>query len=171
MGKPYHSQKHTPEGSPQQFRLCVDYRKLNSLLPCVTPATGTKKGTFTLLPLPKIDELFALLKGAKYLTAPDLHNSYYHIKLDKESIPKSAFTTVFSNFFLRLPFGLSQDPDFFICLRNDLFGLNKTSDKSQISGYLAYLDDILIYSKTEKEHLEMLNNALECLSKAGLKIK
>ena len=60
------------------------------------------------MPLPKIDELFALLKGANYFTALDLCSGYYHIKLDKESIPKSAFTTVFSKFeFLRLPFGLS----------------------------------------------------------------
>ena len=106
--KPYCScQKHTPEGFPQQFRLCNDYRKLNSFLPSVTPAMGTKKGAFAPMPLPKIDELFALPKGAKYLTAFDLHSGYTHIKLDKESIPKSAFTTVFSTFeFLRLPFGL-----------------------------------------------------------------
>ena len=62
--------KHTPENPPQQFQLCVDYGKLNSLLPTITPATGTKKGSLTLMPLPKIDKLFALLKGAKYLTAP-----------------------------------------------------------------------------------------------------
>ena len=109
--------KHTPEGLPQQFCLCIDYRKLNSLLPAVTPATGTKKGDFTLTPLPKIDELFALLKGAKYFTTLDLCSGYYHIKVDEESIPKSAFTTVFGKFkFLRLPFGLSQGSDFFICL-------------------------------------------------------
>ena len=112
--------KHTPEGVPQQFHLCIDYRKLNSLLPAVTPAMGTKKGAFTLMPLPKINELFALLKGAKYFTALDLQSGYYHIKLDEESIPKSAFTTVFGKFeFLRLPFGLSQGPDFFIHLIYD----------------------------------------------------
>ena len=49
--------------------------------------------------------------------------------------------------------------------------LNKTLSKTEGSGYLAYLDDILIYSKTEKEHLEMLDNAFKCLSTAGLKIK
>ena len=151
--------KHTPEGSPQQFILYIDYRKLNSLLPSVTPATGPKKGAFALIPQSKIDELFALHQGAKYFTALDPHSGYYHIKLD-ESIPISAFTTVFSKFeFLRLPFGLSQGPDFFIHLIYNLFGLNKTSMKSQGSGYLAYLDDKLIYSKTKKEHLEMLNNA------------
>ena len=54
-----------------------------------------------------MDELFALLKGAEYFTAVDLHSGYYHIKLDKESIPKSAFTKVFGKFeFLRIPFGL-----------------------------------------------------------------
>ena len=51
----------------------------------------------------------------------------------------------------------------------NLFGLNKTSNQIQGSGYLAYLDGILMYSKTEKEHLEMLNYALECLSKLDLK--
>ena len=158
MGKPYCSseKKHAPEAPSQQFHLCIDYRKLNSLLPSVTPATGTKKGTFTVMPLPKIDELFTLLKGAKYFTALDLCSGYYNIKLDKESIPKSTFTTVFWKFeFLRLPFGLSQGPDFFICLGYELCGLYKTFNQNQGAGYLAYLDNILIYSKTKKEHLKM----------------
>ena len=54
-----------PKGSPQQFRLCMNYRTLNSLLPSITPATGTKKGNFALMPLPKIDYLSAILKGAR----------------------------------------------------------------------------------------------------------
>ena len=54
--------KHTSKGAAQQFHLCIDYRKVNYLLPAVTPAVGTKKGAFALIPLPKIDELFALLK-------------------------------------------------------------------------------------------------------------
>ena len=129
----------------------------------VTPATGTKKGTFALMPLPKIDGLFTLLKGAKYFTALDLCSVYYRIKLDEESIPKNAFTTVFSKFeYFRLPFGLSQCSDFLIHLIYNLFGLDKTSNQSQGSGYLAYLDDILNYSKTEKEHLEMWSNAFKC---------
>ena len=53
----------------------------------------------------------------------------------------------------------------------DLFRLCKTSNQSQGSGYLAYLDEILISSKTENEHLEMLNNAFEHLSKAVFKVK
>ena len=64
--------KQTLEGAPQQFHLCINYRKVNSLLPALTPVEGTKKGTLTLMPLPKIKELFALLKGAKYFIALDL---------------------------------------------------------------------------------------------------
>ena len=63
--------KHTTEGSPLQFQLCVDYRKLNSLLPAITPATSNKKGTLAIMPLPKIDKLFALLKGVKFFIALD----------------------------------------------------------------------------------------------------
>ena len=134
-----------------QIQLCIDNRKLNFMLLAVTPAMGTKKGTFTLMPLLKIDELFTLLKGAKYFTALDLHSGYYHNNLDEESIPKSAFTTVFGKFeFLRLPFGLSQGPDFFIWLISNLFRLDKTSNQGQGSRYLAYLNGILIYCKTEK---------------------
>ena len=145
------SEKYTPEGSPQPFCLCINYRKLNSLLPSITPAMCTKKGAFTLMHLPKIDELFTLLKGAKYFTALDLCSGYNHIILDEGAIPKSVFTTVFGKFeFMRLPFSLSQGPDFFIHLIYDLFGLDKTSNQSQGFGYLAYLDDILIFAKLRK---------------------
>ena len=123
------------------------------MLPAVTPAMGTKKGTFALMPLPKIDELFVLLKEAKYFTATDLCSGYYHIKFDEKSIPRSAFTTVLGKFeFLRLPFGLSQGPDFFILLIYDLFRLDKTLIKVKALDTWAYLDVIQIYSKTEKEH-------------------
>ena len=96
---------------------------------------GTKKGAFALMALPKIDEFFTLLKGAKYFTGLDLCSGYYHIKLDEGSIPKSAFTTVFGKFeFLRCPFGLSQGQDFFICLIYNLFRLDKTPSQGQGSG-------------------------------------
>ena len=141
---------------PQQVWLCINYRKLNSLLPTITPATGTKKGTLTLIPLPKIEELFTLLEGAKYFTALDLWSGYYYIKLDKESIYKSAFMTVFRKFeFLRLPFQLSQGPDFFIHLIYNLFGLDKTPHKGQGLGYLAYLDCSICSSKELSKKIEI----------------
>ena len=94
-----------------------------------------------------------LLKEAKCFTALDLCAGSYHLNLDEKSIPKSAVTTVFGKFkFLRLPFGLSQWPDFFIHLIYNLFRLDKSSTQGQSSGYLAYLDDILIWCRTEREH-------------------
>ena len=131
-----------------------------------------KEGHVHTFDLAKIDELFALLKGAKYLTAMDPQGDYYHIKSDDESIPKSTFTTLFGKFeFLILAFGLSQGPNLIICLIYNLFGLYKASTQGQGSGYMAYLDDILIYSRTEKEHLEMIDKAFQYLHKAWLRIK
>ena len=66
---------------------------------------------------------------------------------------------------------MSQGPDFFVCLIYALFGLDKTLIRAPGSGYLAYLDNILMYSNTAKEHLDMINNTFECLQKAGLKIE
>ena len=81
------------------------------------------------MPLPKINELFALLKRAKFFTALDLCSANYHIKLEKSQSPKVFSTTVFGKFeFLRLPFGLLQGPDIFIHPSYDLFGLDKPSN-------------------------------------------
>ena len=88
-------------------------QEIELLITCSNTAAGTKKGTFALMPQPKIDELFALLKGVKYFTALDHRSGYYDIKLDEEFIPKSVITTVFGKFeFRRLPFGLSPRPRF-----------------------------------------------------------
>ena len=87
----------------------------------------------------------------------------------KESIPNSSFTTVFGKFkFPGLPFGLSQGPDFFFYLIYTLFGLDKTSTQDQGSGYLAYLDNILVYSRTKNKHMQMLDKAFKCLLKARI---
>ena len=164
--------KWTPEGLPQQFSLCIDYGKLNSLILAVTPAMSTKKGAFALMPLSKNDGLFTLLKGTKYFRAHNLCSGYCHIKWDEESIPKSAFTTIFGKFeFLRLPFWFILRPSLHYVSYLWPFGLDKTSNQGQGSGYLAYLDDILIYSRTKKECLKMLDKAFKCLLMARFKIK
>ena len=73
MGKPHCSneKKHTPEGLPQQFYLCIDYRKLNYLLLAVTPSMGTKKSNFSLCPS-KNWWVFCFTKRSKvlYSTGP-----------------------------------------------------------------------------------------------------
>ena len=59
--------------------LVIDYRALNKV---------TRKFTW---PMPKVEDIFSKLNGARYLTALDLRADYHHIPLDKPSIPKIAF--------------------------------------------------------------------------------
>ena len=81
--------KSTP-GEPPRRRMCVDYRRINKLQPEVTNADGGK-GCISLIPLPKIDELYTKLKGYKVFSSLDLRSGYYHIRLSDSAKPKSAF--------------------------------------------------------------------------------
>ena len=72
------------------------------------------QGNLSLIPLPKIDEMYANLCGAKIFTTLDLRSSYYHIGLDKQSKAKTAFITPFGKYkFNAVPFGLAQAPAYF----------------------------------------------------------
>ena len=155
--------KSTP-GKPPRRRMCIDYRRINKLQPEVTKADGGK-GCISLIPLPKIDELYAKLKGYKVFSSLDLRLGYYHIRLTDSAKPKSAFvlSSLGKYQFNRVPFGLVQAPAYFQKLINDVLkGCNFTMD---------YLDDIIIYSRSEKEHLEHLEEIFIGLKAAGLKLK
>ena len=88
--------KSAPGEAPRQ-RMCVDFQKINELQPktqIVDKQTDTQ-GNLSLIPLPKIDEMYTSLRGAKIFTTLDLHSGYYHIALDKESKAKTAFVMPF----------------------------------------------------------------------------
>ena len=155
--------KSTPGKSPRR-KMCIDYRRINKLQPEVTKAYGGK-GCIFLIPLPKIDELYAKLKGYKVFSSLDLRSGYYHIGLSDSAKPKSAFvlSSLGKYQFNRVPFGLAQAPAYFQKLINDtLKGCNFA---------MGYLDDIIIYSRSEKEHLEHLEEIFSRLKAAGLKLK
>ena len=101
-------------------RMCVDYRKINKLQPEVTNADG-RKGCISLIPLPKIDELYAKLKGYKVFSSLDLRSGYYHIRLTETAKPKSAIvlSSLGKYQFNRVPFGLAQAPAYFQKLIKD----------------------------------------------------
>ena len=87
--------KRTAPGEPPKRRLCVDYRAINSLLPPVKKTFSKAKGIPTLVPLPKIDEIYARLKDSKIYSTFDMRSGYYHMVLSEESRPKSTFVSAY----------------------------------------------------------------------------
>ena len=140
--------KKSAPGEPLKRRLCIDFRKVNELQQEVITARKTK-GQISLHPLPKIDEMYVTLKGAKVFSTIDLRDGYHHITLGKNSRAKTTFVMPFGKYeFLMVPFGLAQAPAYFLLLMNKVLdGLDFT---------MTYLDDIIIFSSNELEHLEHL---------------
>ena len=132
-------------------RVCVDYRALNRV---------TKKDAY---PIPRIDESFSLFHGARFFTILDLLSGYWQIMMDRLSREKTAFSTRYGHFeWLVLPFGVSNGPGGFQKRINRL--LAQFIDVFVI----VYMDDILIFSRTEEEHVEHLKKVLTALSEADL---
>lgn len=140
-----------PDGS---LRMCVDYRALNAL---------TVKNRY---PMPRIEDLFDQLAGARVFTSLDLQSGYHQIRITAEDVPKTAFRTPMGHFeYLVLCFGLTNAPATFQAEMNRIFApyLNKF--------VVVYLDDILIYSRTTEEHTAHLHTVLEVLRKHKLYAK
>lgn len=135
------------------LRMCVDYRKLNS----VSEADA--------YPMPRIDELIDRLGGAKFITTLDLTRGYWQVPVAQESRAKTAFTTPFGLYqFTVMPFGLHGAPATFQRIMDSL--LNGAGSYSA-----AYLDDLVIYSGNWQEHLQHLREVLQRLREAGLTAK
>ena len=132
--------------------LVIDYRALNKV---------TRKFTW---PMPKVEDIFSKLNGATYFTTWDLHTGYHHIPLDKSSIPKTAFNLPFGKYeYVKVPFGLVQAPAYFQELMTGIL--------KDFPFAIAYLDDIIIFSKTPQEHLSHNQMVFEKLKSANLSMK
>ncbi|GJT95634.1 putative reverse transcriptase domain-containing protein, partial [Tanacetum coccineum] len=153
---------HSPWGAPVLFvkkkdgamRMCIDYRELNKL---------TIKNRY---PLPRIDDLFDQLQGACCFSKIDLRSGYHQLRVREEDIPKTAFRTRYGHFeFTVMPFGLTNAPAIFMDLMNRV--CKPYLDKFVI----VFIDDILIYSKSEEEHEVHLKTILDLLKKEKLYAK
>ena len=145
--------------------MCIDFRKLNELQPEVCCADSETGGNISLVPLPKIDEMYGRLRGAKVFSTLDLRSGYYHISSSESSKAKTAFVTSFGKYqFEAVPFGLVQAPAYFQQLISMV--LQECSDFA-----MAYLDDIIIFSHNEEKHLKHIEINFQKLKAAGLKLK
>ncbi|KAM6556128.1 hypothetical protein CsatB_003147 [Cannabis sativa] len=143
---------YSPWGAPVLFvkkkdgtmRMCIDYRELNKV---------TIKNRY---PLPRIDDLFDQLQGKKVFSKFNLRSGYHQLRIKNEDIPKTAFRTRYGHYeFMVMSFGLTNAPAAFMDLMNRVF-------KEYLDQFvIVFIDDILIYSKTEEEHEEHLRLTLQ----------
>ncbi len=137
-----------------KHRFCVDYRRLNSV---------TKPDTF---PLPRIDNLLDQLGAAKYFSTLDLASGYWQVPMHPDSVEKTAFATLQGLYeFWVMPFGLTNAPGVFQrVMVKVLAGLNPEDRPEYV---VAYIDDILVFSRTLEDHLRQVTQHVQ---EAGLKL-
>ena len=127
------------------LRFCIDFRRLNA---------RTKKDAY---PLPCMQETMESMVGTRHFSCMDLKSGFWQVQMDEESRQYTAFTVggmgVYK--FLRMPYGLCNAPVTFQHLMQNCLG------ELNLTYALIYLDDVIIYSKTEEEHLVLLRAMLE----------
>lgn len=144
--------KPKPNGE-KQYRMVIDYKRLNAV---------TIPDTY---PIPDINSTLASLGDAKLFTTLDLTSGFHQILMSERDIPKTAFSTMNGKYeYLRLPFGLRNAPAIFQRMIDDVL--------KEIIGKICYvyIDDVIVFSKSEEDHLRDIETVFSKLDKAGLKI-
>ena len=123
----------------------------------------TEKDAF---PLPRIDQVWPILSGAKYFASFHLLMGYHQVEVDPLDRTKTAFLTHRGLYiYIVMPFGLCNAPAtfqrFMECVLGPLIGV----------GVLVYLDDVLIYADSPELLIDTLATVLKLLAKVGLKCK
>ena len=128
------------------LRLCIDYRQLNRV---------TIKNRYH---FPRIDDLFDQLRGAWVYSKIDLYTSYHQLRVKEADIPETAFMMQYGHFeFIVTPFRLTNAPTTFMGLMYRVF-------KPYLDQFVVvFIDNILIYSKSEEEHEGHMSIVLQVL--------
>ena len=126
--------------------MCIDNRQLNRV---------TIKNRY---PLPRIDDLFDQLRRDRVNFKIYLHTGYHQLRVMEANIPKTAFRTRYGHFqFTVIPFGLTNAPAAFMDLMHRVF--QPYLDQF----FVVFVDEILIYSQSEREHEDHLRIVLQLL--------
>ena len=138
-----------------KLRFCIDLRKLNN---------RTVKDAYS---LPRIEETLDCLRGAMLFSALDLKAGYWQVEMTERAKPYTAFTVGPLGFFEcnRMPFGLTNAPATFQRLMQSCLG------ELHLQCCLVYLDDVVVFSRTPREHLDSLKKVLQKLEACGLKLR
>ena len=132
-----------------QYRMCFDYRKVNNV---------TKHDCF---PLPRIEDCIDKVGSSNYISKLDLLKGYWQVGLTRRAQEISAFVTTNGLYECTvMPFGMRNAAATFQRLMNLIL--------RDIEGCAVYIDDIIIFSKTWQEHLQILERVLKAISEAGL---
>jgi hypothetical protein len=126
--------------------MCVDYRSLNEV---------TVKNKYL---LPRIEDMFDQMKGAGVFSTIDLRSEYHQLRIQESDITKTVFRTRYGLYeYTVMSFGLTNAPAYFMYLMNKVF-------MEYLGKFVVvFIDDILIFSKTEEEHENHLRLVLEKL--------
>lgn len=136
------------------LRLCVDYRRLNKV---------TRKDVY---PLPRIDDALDRLCNARYFSSMDLKSGYWQLEVDERDREKIAFITPDGLYqFKVMPFGLCTAPATFQRVMDTVLAGLKWQT------CLVYLDDVIVFASTFKEHLSRLEVVLRAIKSSGLTLK
>ena len=119
------------------LQFCIDFRKLNA---------RTKKDSF---PLPHMQETMESMVGARFFSSMDLKSGFWQVRMSEKSRQYTAFTVGSLGMyeFLLMPYGLCNAPATFQRLMQNCLG------ELNLTYALVYLDDVIVYSKTEEDHL------------------
>jgi len=138
----------------RDWRMCVDYRKLNAL---------TVKNKF---PLPVIDEILDELTGAKWFTSLDMTVGYPQILMKETDQYKITFQTHHGHYeYTVMPYGVIGGPATFQQTMNYILA------PLLRNGVVVFIDDILVYASTWDSHLQILQQVFQLLQQHGLRIK
>jgi hypothetical protein len=144
----------SPWGAPVLFvqnkngsqRMCVDYRSLNDVI---------MKNKYS---LPRVEDLFDHMRGARVFSKIDLRSGYHQMRIKPSDIPKTVLSTRYGLYeFTVMSFGLTNAPAYFMNLMNKVF--MEYLDRFVV----VFIDDILIYSKSDSDHEEHLKLVLQKL--------